>query len=327
MTSSPVRPTLVTGANGFVGTALCVHLLERGRPVRAVVRRAESASLPAGLEVVAAPRVLEGEFPAALLDGIDAVVHTAARVHVMDDTASDPLAEFRRVNVAGTLRLARRAAEAGVRRFVFVSSIKVNGERTDRDRPFTADDPPAPVDPYGISKLEAEEGLRALASGGGMEVVIIRPVLVYGPGVKGNFAAMMRWLHRGVPLPFGTVENRRSLVAVENLAHLLATCVEHPAAANRTFLVSDAHDLSTPELLRRTAAALGVKPRLLPVPPGLIAMASRMLGRQAVAQRLMGSLQVDVTATRSLLGWMPPVPIDEALRRTAAAYLAARHEA
>ena len=209
----------------------------------------------------------------------------------------------------------------GVRRFIFLSSIKVNGEETPADRPFTADDVPAPRDPYGMSKLEAEAGLRELAEETGLEVVIVRPVLVYGPGVKANFRAMMRALQRGIPLPFGAIHNRRSLVALDNLVDLLVRCLTHPAAAGRTFLVSDGEDLSTTELLFRTAKAMGKKARLLPVPSAAIEITATLLGRGEMASRLCRSLTVDITKNRELLGWTPPVNMDEALATTAADFL------
>jgi len=238
----------------------------------------------------------------------------------MEDTAANPLDEFRRVNVQGTLNLARQAAAAGVRRFVFVSSIKVNGEMTQLGRPFTADDAPAPLDAYGVSKMEAEQGLREIALQTGMEMVIIRPPLVYGPGVKANFAAMMRWLRYGVPLPLGVIHNQRSLVSLENLVDLLVTCITHPAAANQTFLVSDGEDVSTTELLRRMGQAMGKPARLLPVPGSWLKLAAGLVGKGDVAQRLCGSLQVDISKTRELLGWVPPVSLDEGLRRAAAGH-------
>ncbi len=253
--------------------------------------------------------------------GVEVVIHAAARVHVMHDESSDPLAEFRKVNVDGTLNLARQAAEAGVGRFIFISSIKVNGEGTPVGVPYVADGQAAPADPYGISKMEAEQGLRALAAETGMEVVIIRPTLVYGPGVKANFLNMMRWLHKGVPLPFGAIYNQRSLVALDNLVDLIVTCIDHPTAANQTFLVSDGEDLSTTELLRRMGVALGKPARLLPVPSRLLEAGAAMLGKQALAQRLCGSLQVDISKTRELLNWSPPVSVDEALRKTAEHFL------
>jgi nucleoside-diphosphate-sugar epimerase len=251
------------------------------------------------------------------LAGCDAVVHLAARVHVMTETTADPLNEFRRVNVQGTLNLARQAAAAGVRRFVFVSSIKVNGEATQPGAPFTADDAPTPLDAYGVSKMEAEQGLREIARQTGMEVVIIRPPLVYGPGVKANFATMMRWLKRGVPLPLGAIHNQRSLVALDNLVDLIVTCLTHLAAANQTFMVSDGEDVSTTELLRRMGQAMGHPARLVPVPASWLKVAVGLLGKGDVAQRLCGSLQVDISKTRELLGWTPPVSLDEGLRRAA----------
>jgi UDP-glucose 4-epimerase len=242
----------------------------------------------------------------------------------MSDATADPLAEFRRVNVQGTLNLARQAATVGARRFVFVSSIKVNGETTQRGRPFTADDAPAPRDPYGVSKMEAEQGLREIALQTGMEVVIIRPPLVYGPKVKANFAVMMRWLRRGVPLPLGALHNQRSLVALDNLVDLIATCLTHPGGANQTFLVSDGEDVSTTELLRRMAKAMGRPARLIPVPAGWLKLAAALVGKQDVVQRLCGSLQVDIGKTRRLLDWTPPQLLDEGLRQAANGYV---HEA
>jgi nucleoside-diphosphate-sugar epimerase len=258
------------------------------------------------------------------LNGVGCVVHCAARVHVMNEKAQDPLIEFRRINVDGTMRLARQAAEAGVRRFVFVSSIKVNGESTERDYPFRSDAVPRPDEPYGVSKAEAEEGLRRIASESGMEVTIIRPPLVYGPGVKANFLTMMTWLARGIPLPLGAIRNSRSFVGIDNLVDLIVTCVDHPAAANETFLVSDGEDLSTTALLHRMGAALGKPACLVPVPHQLLAMGAKALGKPALALRLCGSLQVDISHTRETLGWNPPFGVDEELKRTAEAYLAAR---
>jgi nucleoside-diphosphate-sugar epimerase len=235
----------------------------------------------------------------------------------MKDVASDPLAEFREINVAGTLNLARQAALHGVKRFIYISSIKVNGEQTAAGHPFTPSDTPNPSGPYGISKFEAEDGLRQIAEQTGMEAVIIRPVLVYGPGVKGNFLSMMRWLRNGIPLPLGAIHNARSLVALDNLIDLIVSCLRHPAAANQTFLVSDGEDLSTTELLKRTAAAMGINVRLIPVPAPIIQAGITLLGNRDIARRLCGSLQVDIGKTRELLNWTPPVAIDEGLRRAA----------
>lgn len=219
------------------------------------------------------------------------------------------------------MALARQAEARGVRRFIFLSSIKVNGEGTESGRAYRADDVPAPMDPYGVSKHEAEQALLALGRGGKMAVTIIRPVLVYGPGVKGNFLSMMRWLKRGVPLPFGAIDNRRSLVAIDNLVDLIVTCLTHPAAANQTFLVSDGEDLSTSALLRRLGAALDRPARLIPLPGALLGIAAALVGRKAMAARLLGSLQVDAAPTRALLGWRPPVTVDQALAATARDFL------
>ncbi|MCC4117939.1 SDR family oxidoreductase [Aromatoleum toluclasticum] len=309
--------TLVTGGSGFVGSAVLARLRNAQVPVLGVARHEVL-----GGECVRGP-ALEGVGDwSQLLQNCGVVVHAAARVHVMRDSASDPLSAYRAANVEGTLNLARQAAAAGVRRFVFISSIKVNGEETAQGRPFTADDEPAPQDPYGMSKAEAESGLKALEVETGMEVVIIRPPLVYGPGVKANFLSMMRWLQRGVPLPLGTVEhNRRSMVALDNLVDLIVTCLDHPAAANRTFLVSDGIDLATSELLRRLAAAMGVPVRLLPVPVWALHAGAKLTGRNALFQKLCGNLQVDISKARELLGWNPPITVDEGLRRAAAGLL------
>ena len=311
---------LLTGATGFVGNALCTALAD-SHAMRAVVRGPASTGLPKAIDFIAGELSCNADWSRALL-GVGVVLHCAARVHVMDDQSEDPLVEFRRVNVDGTMRLARQATQAGVKRFIFLSSIKVNGEQTTPGGPFFADQVPNPDDPYGISKMEAEEGLRSLARESGMEVVIIRPPLVYGPGVKANFLAMMRWLKLGVPLPFGAVTgNRRSLVALDNLVDLIVTCLDHPAAANQTFLVSDGKSLSTAALLRRMGEALGRPVRLIPVPVSLLQMGAALLGRQDMAQRLCGSLEVDIGKTRELLDWTPPISVDEGLRRTAEHWL------
>lgn len=307
---------LVTGANGFVGSALL-----RGMKVRGIEGRAAARSDIAGWPTFCVPGLDASTSWSGAFEGCQSVVHLAARVHVMKDRATDPLAEFRRVNVDGTENLARQAAKAGVRRFIYLSSIKVNGESTPPGRPFTADATPQPIDAYGISKAEAELRLRKVAEETGLEVVIIRPVLVYGPGVKANFLSMMCWLQKGIPLPLGAVNNVRSLLAVDNLVDLIIVCLDHPAAANEVFLASDGEDMSMPELLRRTATALGTKARLLPVPPILMEAAAALVGKTDVVQRLCGSLQVDIGKTRRLLGWSPPVSVDAALRQTADDFL------
>lgn len=316
---------LLTGASGFVGRALQARLLADGMYELLCAQRQLPAQPFTGVEYCRAPSLgPEAEWLQAL-PGVDVIIHCAARVHVMREQSSDPLTEFRRTNVEGTLRLARQAAVAGVKRFIFLSSVKVNGECNNLGSPYLADAQPAPTDPYGISKMEAEQGLRALAIETGMQVVIIRPVLVYGPGVKANFLSMMRWLYKGLPLPFGAIHNRRSLVALDNLVDLIVTCIVHPAAANQTFLVSDGEDLSTTELLRRMGVALGKPVHLLPVPSRLLEVGAAMLGKQALAQRLCGSLQVDICKTYELLGWSPPVGVDEALRRTAVHFLSTQN--
>ncbi len=283
---------LITGGSGFVGRALVKRL--DGLPMR-LATRADSASW------------------SKVLDGITAVVHLAARVHVMHDTETYPLTAFRAVNVDATLLLARRAATAGVKRFVFISSVKVNGESTPPGRAFTETDAPNPQDAYGQSKYEAEYGLRQIAVETGMEVVIIRPPLVYGPGVKANFAALMSAVQRGWPLPLGTVHNQRSLVALDNLVDLIFTCIAHPQAGNQTFLISDGQDLSTTELVRSMARAAGVPSRLFPVPVWALRVGATVVGKSDSVQRLCGNLQVDISKARNLLGWVPPITVEEGL--------------
>lgn len=306
---------LVTGANGFVGRVLCAELVSHSYKVRGVVR---DLSRTAGLqcELTTVRDIGDTVDWTSALDSVDMVVHLAARVHVMHETVSDPLSVFRATNVEGTLNLARQAAAVGVRRFVFISSIKVNGEHTKIGKPFTEEDAANPQDAYGKSKHEAEQGLFSIAQQTGMEVVIIRPPLVYGPGVKANFASMLRAVQRGIPLPLGAIHNKRSLVYVGNLVSLILRCIDHPAATNQVFLVSDGCDLSTTELLRGCAVALGVKARPFPVPQSLIETCAALLGKRAVAQRLCGNLQVNITKTRTLLGWVPPVSVADGLKAT-----------
>lgn len=312
---------LLTGANGFVGQAVLARLTAQPAFDLVAVSRRRASGLPAGVAYAQIAGVEADTAWRSVLQGVQVVIHAAARVHVMNDKVADPLAEFRKVNVDGTLNLARQAVAAGVKRFIFISSIKVNGESTAPGKPYSAETQPEPVDSYGISKLEAELALEALAAETGLEVVIIRPPLVYGPGVKANFLSMLRWLSKGIPLPLGAVHNRRSLVALDNLVDLIATCIEHSAAANQTFLVSDGEDLSTSQLLRRMGVALGRPARLAPVPMWLLEAGAALLGKRALAQRLCGSLQVDISKTRELLNWSPPLGVDEALRRTAKSFL------
>ena len=308
---------LVTGATGFVGHALLQKLLTTSqRPLVAAIRN-KNANLHSKLRVEQVGELSASTDWMGCLQGVDVVIHCAARANVMKDGVGDPLAEYRRVNVQGTLGLARQAVQEGVRRFIFISSIKVNGEHTAEAKSFSALDPPAPEDAYGVSKLEAEQGLVALGRQSGMEVVIIRAPLVYGPGVKGNFASMVRWLRKGIPLPLDAVYNRRSLVALDNLVDFIALCADverSPRAANQVFLISDGEDVSTTELLRKVACAYGVSPRLLPVPVWLIRILAYALGNHAVADRLLGSLVLDSSKARELLGWKPVVSMDEQLQ-------------
>ncbi len=277
MSAQKVR-IAVTGATGFVGQALVAQAgLQAGLSVQAWVRQLPLRTL-AGVSYVVSGDLSEAHWKKDAWDS-EVVVHCAARAHVVQDAAPDPLQAYREVNAQATLNLARQAAAAGVRRFVFISSIKVNGEATVPGQSFFADDAAAPLEPYGVSKMEAEQGLREIAKQTGMEVVIIRPPLVYGPGVKANFLSMMRWLFRGIPLPLGAIDNRRSLVALDNLVDLIVTCIDHPAAANQTFLVSDGQDMSTTELLRRMGRALGKPARLLPVPPALLKAGAALVGK------------------------------------------------
>lgn len=303
---------LVTGANGFVGRAVCIEAIYRGFSVQAATRI--SCNLPAFGDSLGVGSISGATDWGEALLGVSHVVHLAARVHVMRDATTDPLTEFRRINVEGTLNLARQAALAGVDRFIFISSIKVNGELTLPGHPFKACDIPTPQDAYAISKLEAEQGLREIAAQTGLKVVVIRPPLVYGIGVKGNFAAMMLWLQRGMPLPFGAIRNQRSLVALSNLVDLILLCLTHPSASNQIFLVSDGEDVSTAELLRRLARAVGCPIRLVPVPGILLKVMAALVGKADVARRLCESLRIDIEKTRQLLGWTPVVTMDEQLK-------------
>lgn len=310
---------LVTGANGFVGKILCGQLVNQDYSVRAAVRSSEVSI--EHVNVFVSGNVDATTDWATALNSISTVIHLAARVHVMNDTAVDRLAEFRKVNVDGTLNLARQAASAGVKRFIFMSSVKVNGEYTEVAKPFNEELLANPQDAYGISKHEAEQGLFEIAQQTGMEVVIIRPPLVYGAGVKANFASMMRVVKRGIPLPLGAIHNKRSFVYVGNLVSLILRCIDHPAAENQVFLVSDGHDLSTTELLQGCAVALGVKAMLLPVPQKLIEVGAAILGKQDIAQRLCSNLQIDITKTRTLLGWAPPFSVEQSLKATADSFI------
>jgi len=312
---------LVTGASGFVGRPACLALRERGFSVRAFART--PCEWPLGIQGFTASSLSEVIRSSPALKGVECILHLAGRAHVMQETEADPLLAFRSVNVSETLKLAREASLAGVRRFVFVSSIKVNGELTPLMSPFTEKDKVNPADPYGISKHEAELGLLEIAAETGMEVVIVRPPLIYGPGVKGNFRGMMKLLSRRAPLPLALItDNRRSLLALDNLIDFLALCVSHSDAAGRVFLVSDQDDVSTAELLRRLGKAMGVRARLFPVPRALLRGAASLAGKRSAHQRLCGSLVVDSSAASQLLGWAPPLALDEGLRRAAMDFVA-----
>ncbi|WP_370551362.1 UDP-glucose 4-epimerase family protein [Glaciimonas sp. PAMC28666] len=304
---------LLTGAGGFVGRALALALIEHGAKLTCAIRTAIILT-DARTELIS--NIDELTDWSCCLKGIDTVIHSAARVHIMQDGASDPLAEFRRVNVGGTLNLARQAATAGVRRFIFISSIKVNGEATINGVKFTEQDFPCPQDAYGISKYEAELGLLELGKETGLEIVIIRPPLIYGPGVKANFASMLRLARAQIPLPFGAVRNKRSFVYLGNLISLILCCIEHPDAANEIFLVSDGTDLSISEVLRACAIAFEKRSFLFSVPPFLLMGIAGILGKRPLAQRLLGSLQVDISKSKRILGWAPPISIEDGLKET-----------
>ena len=310
---------IVTGATGFVGSALCRALHGLGVSEIVVVSRRPPNWMPTGARWLPAAE-LTTAIGRSVCAGADALVHTVGRTHVLAETAADPLAEYREVNVRQTLEVARAAQSAGVRRFIFLSSIKVNGESTRPGQCYRADDVPAPRDPYGQSKLEAELGLVDLASAAGMEWVVIRPPLIYGPGVKANFRDLLRAVDRGWPLPFAAIGNRRSMVGIENLVDLIVRCLDHPGAAMRTFLVSDGEDLSTPSLIRLMARALGREPNLISVPPWLLRGALGTIGKSAMARRLCDSLQVDATPTRTQLAWNPPLSVTECMQSTVEAY-------
>ncbi len=306
---------LVTGASGFIGKALCNALLEYGYLVRGVYRSYKKVNPK--IESVFIDDINGDTNWDDALKEIDVVIHLAARVHVMKENLADPLAEFRKVNVDGTLNLAKHASATGVKRLIFLSSVKVNGEQTVTDKPFTESDIPFPLDAYGVSKYEAELGLLEIANNTNMEIVIIRPPLVYGVGVKANFAKLLQTVKKGVPLPLGNINNKRSLVYIDNLTSLILCCISHPNASNQILLVSDGNDISTSELLRVCAEALGVKSHLFFMPKKLIENIARLVGKKEIAERLLENLQVSITKANQLLGWKPPITLKEALTKTA----------
>ncbi|WP_326536469.1 UDP-glucose 4-epimerase family protein [Pseudorhodoferax sp.] len=312
---------LLTGAAGFVGRALAARLaMQPGVHLRLAVRSPSPQDLRGVGETVVVGDLAGAADLDSLLNGIDVVVHAAARAHVMREPSADPLAAYRAANVLATARLAESAARAGARRFIHLSSVKVHGDRSDAGRPWTEDSPFRPQDAYGQSKAEAEQVLQERAHRSGMDWVCVRPPLVYGPGVGANFLALMHAVRRGLPLPLGALQNRRSLIALDNLCDFISLCIRHPAAGGQTFLVSDGQDLSTPELVRALAGAMGRPARLIAIPPWLMYGTAALAGRRAAWQRLSGDLQVDIGKARALLGWQPPVTVALGLQQCVAGY-------
>lgn len=330
----------MTGATGFVGGALVNKLLLNGYEIAALVKE-RSAALASSVEQKIVGNLTEDTDFTSILQPNDIVIHVAGRAHIMYPTDTDEeLEAFRKVNTAATLNLARQSAASGTKRFIFISSIGVNGNQTENiskkehanhiqeecsgrgggftdSGVFRETDIPNPHNAYSLSKWEAEQGLMEISRETGMEVVIIRPPLVYGPGVKGNFASMIHWLKKSIPLPLGAIDNRRSLVAVDNLVNFIELCMWHPRAANETFLIADGEDVSTTELLRRVANALGKKLLLIPVPVSWLTFFAKLLGKQAKVEQLLGSLQVDITKARELLDWRPPISMQQQLANMA----------
>lgn len=309
------RNVLITGASGFVGSRLLEMTTKNrqdGITVRAAVRKSAERE---SRGIVSVGDIDQNTDWSKALSKQEVVIHIAGLAHVPDNEMREPLAAFRRVNVDGTLNLARQAADSGVDRFIFISSIGVNGNSNINSLPFTESDLPNPLGAYAKSKWEAEQGLEALGLETGMEIVVVRPPLIYGPNAPGNFGGLVKMVAKAVPLPLGAIHNKRSLVALDNLVDLIITCIDHPAAANQVFLAGDGEDISTTELLRAVAVAMGKPSRLVPVPVGLLMAGATILGKKAMAQRLLGSLQVDISKARKLLGWAPPLSVEEGLKR------------
>ena len=304
---------LITGANGFIGKVLIKRLSQDGHLVSALVRK--KIEVPYSNETFLIPSINAKTNWAELLKDRDVVIHLLARVHIMNDKASDPLMEFRKINVDVTIALAKEAARQGIKRFVFLSSVKVNGESTS-DHPFSETNLAHPQDAYAISKWEAEEALRQISKETGMEIVIIRSPLVYGPNVKANFLKMMQYVKQGIPLPLGSIQNKRSLIGIDNLVDFITTTISHPKAANQTFLISDDEDISTTNLLRRIGECMEKPARLIPVSPKILSFLFKIIGRQDFGERLLGSLEIDITKAKKLLAWSPPLTLNEGLRAT-----------
>jgi nucleoside-diphosphate-sugar epimerase len=309
---------LVTGANGFVGKSL-VNMLAKKREYKVLAMVHRATELPVCTEQVVTDLCNEIDW-VPLLSGVNVVVHLAGRAHVLHDKEKDPLSVYRCVNVEATRRLAQCAADAGVRRFLFVSTIKVNGEHTNGRGPFTNNEAARPLDPYSVSKYEAEQALRDITSRSDMELVIIRPPLIYGPGVKGNFETMLDWLAKGIPLPLGAVDNRRSLLALDNFCEFLSLCIVHPDIGGQILLISDGEDLSTTELIETLKEGMHSHAWLVPLPVGMLKILARLTGLSTTADRLLGNLQVDPAETFRLLGWRPSRSTRELLRETAIQY-------
>ncbi|MGL5005950.1 MAG: UDP-glucose 4-epimerase family protein [Plesiomonas sp.] len=311
-----LQKVMVTGSSGFVGSALCYYLHQQKISVMGVTRKKSTQPWQ-----VVGPELSDRANWQPLLKGVDTVVHCAARVHQMNEKECNALQQYREINTAATLHLAKQAVQSGVKRFIYLSSIKVNGELSLLNQPFCADDNHIPTDPYGLSKYEAEQQLKILAQETGLEVVIIRPPLVYGEGVKANFLSMMTWVKKGIPLPFGCIDNVRSFVFIDNLIDLIVTCCSHPAAANETFLVSDDNDVSLTQLLQTIAMQMQIKSRLLPIPQSWLQSVFAILGMKSLSQRLFGDLALEVTKTKKVLHWQPPVTFEQGIKRTVDDYL------
>lgn len=316
---------LVTGANGFVGLPLSQYLLTAGHQVVGAVRFHDSISRinsPTHLKVIGdIDEITDWQ---DCLGSVDCVIHLANRAHVMDEQSSNSLALYRKVNTGGTLNLARQAAAAGVKRFIFISSIKVNGESTLPSQTLTPKNQHIPIDSYGLSKFEAELGLRLIAEQTGLEIVVIRPPLIYGPGVKANFLKMMQWVEKGIPLPLGAIQNQRSMLGLDNLINFIELCMTHPDAAGQTFLVSDDHDVSTTELLKEIASAMHYPPRLISLPQSFVEKLLILLGQRHISEKLCGSLQLDISLAKKHLSWQPPHTFKDQLSKTVLDYLSRR---